>query len=144
MKRPVGAVRIGNGASAKSDAKSETASDDIDRMINWCLAVNIDERTMDLIRQGYRSSANNECSLNQYLSYIRNNPLILDIVIKEPLQLGDTDVELAVWAGSALLKKRYHKWDTSMPMPAIVVDGHRWDYYIFFELDNNLVCFYRL
>ena len=109
-------------------------------MVDWCLAMNVDSKTMDLIHQGYRNSADNECSLNQSLSYIRNNPLILDMEIKKTLQLRDPEVQLAIWAGSALLKKRYHKWDTSMPMPAIAINGHQWDYYIFFEMNDDLVC----
>ena len=140
MKKPDGAARIGDSASGKSDAKSKTSSEDIGRMVDWCLAIDLEYRTMDLIQREFRNCVDNECSLNQSLSYISNNPLILDIEIKKTLQLRDPDVQLAIWAGSALLKKRYHHWDTSMPMPAIVINGHRWDYYIFFELDNDLVC----
>ena len=136
MKKPDGAALLNDD---QSDTKSKTASDDIGRMIDWCLGMAVDSDHQALIRKAYQKSADMERSLNQSLSYIRNNPLILDIEIKKTFQPRDPEVQLAIWASAALLKKRHHKWDTSMPMPAIVVNGHNWHYYIFFELNEELV-----
>ena len=99
----------------------------------------VERNDMKIIYQAFARAEDNAASLNQSLSYIKNHPLILDIGVKKPLQTRDPRVQLAIWASSALLKKRLHGWDTSMPMPAIAIDGHVWDYYIFFEQNNKLV-----
>ena len=106
--------------------------------------MNINSDDMDLIEQAFQNSPDMECTLNQSVSYTRYNPLILDIEIKKTLQLRDPELQLAIWAAAALLKKRHHKWDTSMPMPAISINGHKWEYYIFFEMNENLVCSLKL
>ena len=94
---------------------------------------------MNVIRQAFAKDMHNAASLNQSLSFIRNNPLILDIEIKKTVQPRDPQVQLAIWASAALLKKRLHQWDTTMPSPAIAINGHQWEYYIFFEMDSDLV-----
>ncbi len=119
-------------------------SEDIGRMIDWCLAIVLDEDDRDRILRA-QASVNEKfyaSSLNQSLSYIRNNPLLLDIEIKKEIQPRDPKVQLAIWASAALLKKRLHQRDTSMSMPAITVTGHLWEYYLFFEMGNNLVHIY--
>ena len=122
-----------------SDVKTNNTAENMGRMVDWCLAMNVDEDDMKVIHQAYAKDADNASSLNQSLSYIRNKPLILDIEIKKTLQPRDPQVQLAIWASAALLKKRLHGWDTSMPSPAIAIDGDVWRYYIFFEMDNDLV-----
>lgn len=139
-KRPGGGARIDcDVQSQKSDAKTNTTSENMGRMVDWCLAMNVDQDDMDVIEQAFAKMADNACSLNQSLSYIRNNSLLLDFEIKKTLQPRDPQVQLAIWASSALLKKRLHGWNTLMPMPAIVVNGHSWTYYIFFEMDKDLM-----
>lgn len=125
----------------KSDAPTDTAAENMGRMVDWCLAMNIDANDMNTIRkaQAQAKADYNACSLNQSLSYIRNHPLIMDFEIKKTLQPRDPQVQLAIWASSALLKKRLHGWDTSLPMPAVTITGHAWDYYIFFEMGEDLV-----
>ena len=108
-------------------------------MVDWCLGLNVDEDDMHVIKQAFANTVDNAAALNQSLSYIRNTPLILDIELKKTLQPRDPQVQLAIWASSALLKKRIMGWDTSMPMPAIAVNGHLWEFYIFFEMNNDLV-----
>ena len=125
--------------TVNSDAKTNTALENLGRMVDWCLAMNVDQEDMNIIRRWYTKIYDNVCSLNQSLSYIRDYPLILDIEIKKTLQPRDPQVQLAIWASSALLKKRLHGWDTSMPMPAITVNGDQWEYYIFFEMGKDLV-----
>lgn len=118
---------------------SNTAPENMGRMVDWCLAMDVCDSDMKVIEKVFASLQNNVASLNQSLSYIRQNPLILDIEIKKTLQPRDPQVQLAIWASSALLKKRLHRWDTSMPMPALAINGHVWDYYIFFEMNNDLM-----
>ena len=122
-----------------SDSKSKTSPENVGRMVDWCLAMNVDANDMDVIKQAFAKTVDYATSLNQTFSYIRNHPLILDIEIKKVVQPRDPQVQLAIWASSALLKKRMMGWDTSLPMPAVAVNGHRWDFYIFFEMDQNLV-----
>ena len=108
-------------------------------MVDWCLGMPVERNEMKIIQKAFARAEDNAASLNQSLSYIRFYPLILDIEVKKPLQSRDPEVQLAIWASSALLKKRLHGWDTSMPMPAVAIDGHVWKYYIFFEQKNDLV-----
>ena len=122
-----------------SDSKVKTPSDNVGRMVDWCLALNVDGNDMEVIQQAFSKTRDYKSSLNQTFSYIRHHPLILDIEIKKVSQPRDPQVQLAIWASSALLKKRHMGWDTSLPMPAVAVNGHSWDYYIFFEMDKNLV-----
>ena len=126
--------------SVTSDSKTKSYPESLGRMIDWCLGLNVDRADMAVIRKAFADIVDNAASLNQSLSYIRNTPLILNIEIKKTLQPRDSQVQLAIWASSALCKKRIMGWDTSMPMPAIAVHGHLWEFYIFFEMNKNLVC----
>ena len=128
-----------NTQTVTSDSKSKTSPENVGRMVSWCLAMNVDANDIDVIKQAFAKTADYVTSLNQTFSYIRDHPLILDIEIKKVLQPCDPQVQLAIWASSALLKKRMMGWDTSLPMPAVAVNGHRWDFYMFFEMDQNLV-----
>ena len=108
-------------------------------MVDWCLGMNVDKDDMKVIQQAYSKAEPHAASLNQSLSYIKTHPLILDIELKKTAQPRDPRVQLAIWASSALLKKRIMGWDTSMPMPALAINAHVWEYYIFFEMDDDLV-----
>ena len=99
----------------------------------------IDLDDEDIIRKAWRSLPSHESSLNQCISYIRRYLLIVDFDIKDRVSNREQLVPLAVWESGALLKKRYHGWDTSMPMIGIKVDGHQWECFLFFELEIHLV-----
>ena len=122
-----------------SDSKTETPPENIGRLVDLCLAMNVNDPDMEVIEQAFSQTAHYATSLNQSFSWIRNNPLILDIEIKKTLQPRDPRVQLAIWASAALLKKRLMRWDTSLPMPAIAINGHVWEYFIFFERGKKLV-----
>ena len=111
----------------------------IGRRVNWCLGLKIDLDDEDIIRKAWRYLPSHETSLNQCISYIRRYLLIVDFDIKDRVSNREQLVPLAVWESGALLKKRHHGWDTSMPMIAIKVDGHQWECFLFFELDKHLV-----
>ena len=108
-------------------------------MIDWCLGLKLDSADQRTISAAFATMDKFEQSLNQSLGYIRMEPLFLDIEIKKVLSDIDPEVQIAIWASASFLKRRHHHWDTSMPMPAVVVNGHNWDYYIFFPCDNELV-----
>lgn len=109
------------------------------RMVDWSLGLKVDGSDMAMIREAQAGGNYYACSLNQSLSYIRNYPLIMDLEIKKTIQARDPRVQLAIWASSALLKKKLHNWDTSIPMPAVTISGHVWEYYIFFDTGKDLV-----
>lgn len=139
-----------NGAHLDCDAQTsssqqvmtEEISQTIGRMVDWCLALNLDDEDEDLVDEAFASMKGGEQSLNQTLSYIHKCPLFLDIEIKKTQSNRDPEVQLAIWASSALLKRQHHGWDTSMPMPAIAINGNSWDYFLFFEMKGDLVCIY--
>jgi len=109
-------------------------------MIDWSLGLELAYDDNDLIELAFSNCDDYQQSLNQSMSYIHHFPLITDFEIKKSNSNRDPQVQLAIWATASLLKKRKHKWDRSMPMPAIAVYGHDWKYCIFFELDGDVVC----
>ena len=127
-------VSTGTGTSQVQDP------DKMGRMIDWSIALQLDFDSDDVLSEAYKKLFDYEHSLNQSMSYIRNKPLCVDIEVKKSSTARDPEVQLAIWASAALLKKRHHNWDTSMPMPAIAVDGFNWTYFLFFELNKDLVC----
>ena len=125
--------------SSSQTAVTEESAQTVGRMVDWCLALNLDDEDEDLVDEAFAGMRGGEQSLNQSLSYIHKCPLFLDIEIKKSQSNRDPEVQLAIWASAALLKRRHHGWDTSMPMPAIVINGHSWVCYIFFEGKGDLV-----
>lgn len=117
----------------------EESTQTLTRMVDWCLGLDLDHETQGMISKAFETVRANEQSLNQTLSYLRNVPLFLDIEIKKTQSIRDPEVQLAIWASGALRKQQLHGWDTSMPMPAIAVSGHSWDYYLFFQMETDLV-----
>ena len=91
------------------------------------------------IVQAWRNLPNHESSLNQWISYIRRCFHIVDSDIKDRVSNREQLVPLAVWESGALLKNRHYGWNKSIQMIGIKVDGHHREYFLFFELDKNLV-----
>ena len=113
-------------------------------MVDWCLGFKLDKDDIVVIRKAYDGLPPNDRALNQSLSYVKRYPLILDIEIKKTLQMRDPEVQLAIWASSALRKKQIMGWDTSMPMPAIAIEGHDWRFFILFATNDELVRLFRV
>ena len=126
--------------SSNQTVMTEETAQTVGRMVDWCLALNLDKKEENLVNKAFAGMRGGEQSLNQSLSYIHKCPLFLDIEIKKSQSNRDPEVQLAIWASAALLKRRHHGWDTSMPMPAITINGHSWVYFIFFEGEGDLVC----
>ncbi|KAL9027271.1 MAG: hypothetical protein Q9196_004182, partial [Gyalolechia fulgens] len=108
------------------------------RMVDCSLGLFLDEPIYSLISKAFRNINDYEQSLNQSMSYIRHTPLLLDLELKKTNQARDPQLQLAIWLAAAYLKRKHHGWDTSLPMPGIVVNGHEWKFYIAFERDNGL------
>ena len=95
-----------------------------------------DERTVD---SAFNKMLDNDQSLNQSLSYIKDTPLMVDIELEKTYGNRDPRVQLAVWKAGAFKKMRYHGWDASLPMPGITVSESEWDCFLFFVQDSGLV-----
>lgn len=113
------------------------------RMIDCCLGLFLDESSRQTVNSRLKTLMDYERSLNQSMSYIRHTPLFLDFELKKTNQARDPQVQLAIWQVAGYLKKKHQGWDTAIPIPGIVVNGHQWHYYIAFERNDGLVCSYR-
>ncbi|KAL8710655.1 MAG: hypothetical protein Q9220_004879 [cf. Caloplaca sp. 1 TL-2023] len=122
----------------ESDHTSSTVQENLGRMVDWALALQLSDQDLGLINRAFSRSLDHEHSLNQSLSYISDHPIFADIEVKTRSN-RDPEVQLAIWAAGAILKRRHHGWKTSIPMPAIVVDGHSWKWYLIFELGDAVV-----
>lgn len=138
---------IPNGAPLALEGDSEIVSStsaaqesrSLARMVDWCLGLRLGYDDGQLVTSAFRKIRLNETSLNQTVAFIKQCPLFLDIEIKKTQTNRNPEVQLAIWASGALRKKQHHGWDTNLPMPAIAVNGHSWDYYLFFGWDDHLV-----
>ena len=108
-------------------------------MVDWVLALQLSGPDLHVIRQAFNRCRENEQSLNQTLSYITRFPIFADIEVKTSSN-RDPEVQLGIWAAAAVLKRRHHGWDTEIPMPGIVVDGHAWKWYLLFVVGEEVVC----
>ncbi|KAL9024457.1 MAG: hypothetical protein Q9196_006504 [Gyalolechia fulgens] len=121
------------------DGKTSQAELNVSKMIDWCLGLKLDPFQDALISQAFSHLGHFERSLNQLLSFIKKTPLFLDIEMKKTQHQQNPEVELAIWASGAAKKKAWHGWDNSLPMPAIVVSGHIWTWYLFVEIGGDLI-----
>ncbi|KAL9593176.1 MAG: hypothetical protein Q9179_006050 [Wetmoreana sp. 5 TL-2023] len=125
------------------NAPTSTASNQegctISRMVDWAMALDLSEREERIVQRGNTTLPSYLRSVNQTSSWIRSFPIFLDIEMKKTHSDRDPKVQLAVWACGAMLKRRWHGWDTRMPMPGITVTGPIWEYFIFFELNGELI-----
>ncbi|KAL8900672.1 MAG: hypothetical protein Q9207_005575 [Kuettlingeria erythrocarpa] len=117
--------------SRMTDNEAQTTpGSEISKMVDWSLVLDLDSKDEEKIDAAFSKLNVHERSLNQSLSYIKRSPLVVDLEIKKQQPGNSPEVHIAIWASSALKKKRWHGWDTSLPMPAITVEGHRWDWYL--------------
>ena len=120
---------------------SEASVEDrtVTKMVDWVLALDVSYRDIKTISKAYRNCNINECSLNQSLAYIKEWPLFADFEVKKTNQNHNPEVQLAIWESAAVMKKRHHGWSTSIPMPAVTIDGHSWRWYLVFVTGGDLV-----
>ena len=87
-----------------------------------------------LLEDAYMKVPGNLKSVNQtQRDYLKNCPLAVDVEVKRKGDPRDPLVQLAIWKASALRKFRRHHWDSTFPMPGIYIDGHAWEWVIFWE-----------
>ena len=108
-------------------------------MVDLSIGLDLEEDDEDIVDAAFNKMPDNDQSLNQSLSYVKDTPLLVDIELKRTYADRDPRVQLAVWKAGGFEKMRYHNWDTSMPMPGITVNGSDWDCYLFFVRDSELV-----
>ena len=137
MRRPNGSELDVGGSTVASGVAQDSVT--TSRMIDSVLGLQLEEEEEDVILSGFTTLKENERSLNQALSYFPDLPIFLDIEIKQESSARDPKVQLAVWAVGGYKKRLHHKWDTSMPMPGVVISGTRWELYIFYERGSGLV-----
>ncbi|KAL8840302.1 MAG: hypothetical protein Q9170_001386 [Blastenia crenularia] len=125
--------------AARTDDGSDEPNQSVSKMVDWTLAIDLDDEDEDIIDRAFNKMNSGECSLNQSSSYIRKSALFTDFELKKPYAGGDPGVQLALWESGALLKRRWHNWDTSIPMPGVFVDGHVWHWCLFVALGKGLV-----
>ncbi|KAL8896778.1 MAG: hypothetical protein Q9207_007541 [Kuettlingeria erythrocarpa] len=136
-----GSMKSGSSKAGKSIADDSQAEEDptVSKMIDWCIGLQLGWEDDSIINRAFSTVRPNMRSLNQSLSFIDMVPLIVDIELKKTNPGRDPELQLAIWKCAALKKNREMGWDTSMPMPGIVVEGHNWFYYIFVEIKIDLI-----
>lgn len=126
--RPQGACYVDLETSTISTRPAQTeAAESISRMIDWCLRLEIDMDDKDIILLAWPNLSDYEFSLIQCTPYISNYLLLVDVGIKTSISNCGPLVQHAIWEAGGLLKKRHHRWDASMPMPGITINGHLWE-----------------
>ncbi|KAL6717754.1 hypothetical protein ACLMJK_003839 [Lecanora helva] len=108
-------------------------------MIDWSVGIMLGKSDLNLINRWFGNCLNHPhwASLNQSSSYISRNPIIIDVEIKGLSDL-DPRIQLAVWAQARYKKRVFHGWDPTIPMPAIIIDRHTWEGYLFFGIDKEV------
>ena len=112
------------------------------RMVDLSIGLDLDEDDEEIVDIAFNKMPDNDQSLNQSLSYIKDTPLLVDLELKKSWGDRDPRVQLAVWKAGAFEKMQYHGWDTSMPMPGITVNGSEWDCFLSYVRDSDLVRFH--
>ena len=129
--------------AAENEAKtwSEEGGETMARIVDWSFSLKIenDYPLTELINKAFAYVPDYAQSLNQCVNFIAESPLWLYVEIKKEHVARDPKVQLAIWTLADLGKKRLHGWDTSLPIPGIVIDGVFWQLYVFFERSGNLV-----
>lgn len=111
----------------------------LSRMIDWCVAIDLSDEELKVVQKGNSELPDMVKSLNQSTSWIRSWPIFLDVELKKTFSDRDPKVQLAIWACGGMLKRRWHDWSTNLPFPGITITGPKWEYFLFFEMDEDLV-----
>lgn len=125
--------------AASSNVSVEDAEVTTTRIVDICLGPDLSPAASSIVTNAWKTMNDYEHSLNQSVAYIRQTPLFLDIELKKTNQSRDPQVQLAIWMAGLYEKRRYYKWDTSIPMPGLIVNGSKWLFYVAFVRDGGLV-----
>lgn len=127
-------VSLPTNASFSQDGELTIA-----RMVDKSIALVLDDDDDLTMRRAFYYMADKDHSVNQSLTNIQTDPLVFDIELKKALSDRDPEVQLAIWKAAYYSKLLNHGWDTSLPMPGLVVNGSNWEYYIGYVQDETLV-----
>lgn len=108
-------------------------------MVDISLGLDLTINERDTVMKAFSNTTDFQHSLNQSMGYIRDTPLWIDFEVKTPYSDRNAEVQLGIWKASMLSKMQVHGWDTSIPMPGIIVTGHEWVLYLGFERKGDLV-----
>ncbi|KAL8856241.1 MAG: hypothetical protein Q9178_007158 [Gyalolechia marmorata] len=137
--------RPGNGSLIDETKSKVSAADETEmtttRMVDVALGLDLSIEDRKSVTNGWakRGITDYAWSLNQSLSYIKMNPLFLDMELKKADQTRDPLVQLGMWMAGLFEKRRHHGWDQSVPMPGLVIDGPQWSLYIGYARDDGVV-----
>ena len=108
--------------SVKSTSNDEAPT--ISRMIDREMGLLLSTKDIKRINNAFKKPKDNEGSINQTLGSFRTIPAFVDLELKKKASNRIPEDQLDVWNAGLYLKRKHHKWDTSIPHPAIVVKGH--------------------
>ncbi|KAL9595110.1 MAG: hypothetical protein Q9179_005110 [Wetmoreana sp. 5 TL-2023] len=133
-----------DGHPFKEETKTKSSTiDDTEvtttRMVDISLGLELDTQDTSLVNEAWKTKNDYEHSLNQSMAYIRSNPLFLDLELKSLNQNRDPVVQLGIWMAGLYEKRKHHGWDTSVPMPGLLVAGHDWKFYLGFVRGGGVV-----
>ncbi|KAL8920428.1 MAG: hypothetical protein Q9172_004500 [Xanthocarpia lactea] len=137
--------RPGNGSLIDETKSKVSAADETEmtttRMVDVALGLDLSTEDRKSVTDGWakRGITDYAWSLNQSLSYIKMNPLFLDMELKKANQTRDPLVQLGMWMAGLFEKRRHHGWDQSVPMPGLVIDGPQWSLYIGYARGDGVV-----
>ncbi|KAL8650556.1 MAG: hypothetical protein Q9210_003748 [Variospora velana] len=126
-------------STSNSATTNNNTERSISRMIDWCVAIDLSDEELKVVQKGNSELPDMVKSLNQSTSWIRSWPIFLDVELKKTLTDRDPKVQLAIWACGGMLKRRWHHWSTNLPFPGITITGPKWEYFLFFEMDEDLI-----
>ena len=110
-----------------------TATGSIKKMVDWSLALKLDDLEKDDTNDAFRRLRDLERAFNQTNRWYREKVAFLDFEIKSETAGVKPLVQLAAWAGGLYLKRRHHKWSTDAPSLGVSVVGAEWSLYVTFE-----------
>jgi hypothetical protein len=106
----------------------------LNRQIDLIMGLGLSSSDLQKLEAGYyRASV---LGINQTGdAFPRFTPIFLNVEVKRPQSSIDPLVQLAVWVAAEFKKRAIERWDRSMPVMAVTIDGHIWNLYIVYEPD---------
>ena len=97
----------------------------LSKLIDWTVALVSIATERNLIGKAFGQINMWLGSLNQTFGPYGDCACFMELEVKKTQAARDSRLQIATWASAGIKKKNFHDWDTSFPMPAITVDGHK-------------------